>query len=190
MVKNISETVKVPASFLVDGFQGLSAEAKEKVILISQKQALSEAENKELDASEIAEVVALLPDKMKADLAHIGAMLPSDQVALTMRLGDFLYHVYAFNVKPTAAPLAAKRHEKRIMELAEILDKDEIDVPKEVLDVTEAVLSDDKKWQATQFGALLTVDGSNKYIGLSAFGASIFKKVLDAATGLCIESPK
>lgn len=186
MVKNISETIKVPASFLVDGFQQLSSEAKEKVILISQAQARAKAENRELDASEVSEVANLLPEKMRADLANVGAVLPSDQIALTMRLGDFLYHVYAFNSKPPQAPLAIKRHEKKLLELAEILDTDEFEVPKDVLDVVESVLSDDKKWESTQFGALLKVDDANKYIGLSSLGASIFRKVIDTTSTLFV----
>lgn len=184
MVINTTETVKVPASFLVSGFQGLSTEIQAKVIELAREQSKAKAENRELEASVVEEVAGLLPENMRKELAAVGATLPSDQIDLTMRLGDFLYHTYAFNTKPSQAPLALKRHEKRLMELAEALDKEEIEVPSDVLKTAEEVMADETKWDATQFGAILTVDGNSKYLGLSALGASIFRKVVDSAVSL------
>gem|GEM_PF-7114678 len=186
MIKNISETIRVPASFLVDGFNELSNEVKEKVILMSKEQMLAKSENRGIDESDIDEVFNLLPEKMRQDLSNIGAKLPSDLVALTMRLGDFIYHVYAINNKPSQAPLAIKRYEKKLMELADALDRDEFDISSDVLAVIESVIGDEKKWESTQFGASLVVDNSNKYIGLSAIGASFFKKIVDAAASLFV----
>lgn len=189
MVKNTTEMVKVPASFLVDGFNDLPQETKDRIMKFSKDTAntKTDVENKELYASEVAAIVELLPDDMKRNLDNVGAVLPSDLIELSMRLGDFLYHLYAFNKKPTSqAPLLVKRHEKRLLELSEILDKDEIEVPSDVLNLAEEVMSDEQKWEKTQFGAMLSVKEQNRYIGLTAFGASIFRKIMNEATQMLV----
>ena len=184
MSKNITESIKVPASFLVSGFSDLDKEAQEQIVFMSKEQSRRRAENRDLNAEEIKGLTDLLPDKMKAELATIGAVLPYDQIELSMRLGDFLYHIFAAHSKPSQAPLALKRHEKRLMELAETLDKEEIDVPRDVVELVGSVMGDEEKWSVTQFGVLLTVEGEKKYLGVTSVGASIFRKVVDAAMEL------
>jgi hypothetical protein len=184
MVKNIEEVIPVPASFLVSGLGDLDQEAKIKLSEFAKKEAVAKSENKAVDESERQEAASVLPDKIKADLAAIGASLPSDYINLTMKLGDFLYHIYSQHVKPAQAPLAIKRHEKTLMDLAEKLSENEFDVPESVLKAVEDVLADEKKWSSTQFGVTISVGGSQKYIGISSLGASIFKKIMDSAVSL------
>ena len=118
---------------------------------------------------------------MQKNLTFVGARLPTDVIELSMRLGDFVYHVWTSNTKPTQAPLAIKRHEKRTMELADTLDKNDIEVPEDIKNVLLGVLEDEDKWKVTQFGAFVTVDGQNRYLGLTSVGASCFTKILNAA---------
>lgn len=179
-VTNIIETIKVPASFLVDGINALPDEVKRRLLTLTQT--TDEAEK----SKELEELIALIPEEMQKNLNFVGAKLPTDIVELSMKLGDFLYHLWTFNTKPAQAPLAIKRHEKRTMELADTLDKLEIEVPEDVKKVVSSILDDEPKWKATQFGAFVVVDGQTKYLGLTAVGAACFTKILNAAVELVV----
>lgn len=182
VIKNVSQTSKVPSSFLIKDINMLSPEIK--LALIDYARKANSAENTD---SLRAETIALIPESMKKELAAIGCELPSDMVDLTMRLGDFLYHIYAIHTKKPESPLAIKRLEKRLLDLAEVFDKTELEVPSDVLEIVTDVLSDDKKWSISQFGATVVVDGEQKYIGLTSHGAKIFVEVIEAAVDACME---
>ena len=184
MVTNFVETVKVPASFLVSGFKDLPIDVQNEIIDISNRRAYCKDGDKVVDATELEKVASRLPEKMRSELASIGALLPSDTIDLLMRLGDFLYHIYAFHTKPAQAPLAMKRHEKRLMDLASMLDSSEFVVPQDVLDIAESVLNDEEKWAVTPFGVMIPVDSTPKYLGINSHGASLFRKIMDAALNL------
>ena len=189
MIANLTETIKVPASFLVD-MKAVSDEVKKDLSAFIQL-----PETDENKASERTRIVALISPKVSGQLAAIGAQLPTDVIDLSMKLGDFLYSMYQSHVRPAQAPLALKRHEKRLMELAEILSLDEFNVPPSIKEAIEPILMDESKWKETNFQAfVMVVDQEGKpqpnYIGLTAMGAAFFSKILSAVVEVFEPAPK
>lgn len=175
MVQNISETIKVPASFLVDGLKELSEDVKKRLLAYA---AMKDGDDKAKEGSLLVEA---LPEKMKKELESIGAKLPTEVVSLTMKLGDMLFNLYAFNVKPVQAPLAIKRHERILLELSELFSREDLDIPGYVVRALQPIMTDPDKWNSSQFSAFVMIADQPKYIGLTAMGASCFNTLLNAA---------
>lgn len=178
MVKNITETIKVPVSFLVD-MKDVSDDAKKALIDYVQ---MLDGEEK---SKKREELISMMPEKFLEEAKLLGASLPTDVIDLHMKLGDFLFMIFAHNFKPVQAPLAIKRHEKRLGELADILSKDEFDVPEDVKKTVSSVMSDEEKWKESQFSAFIEVGEGDqkevKYLGLTSMGANFFTKIINAA---------
>jgi hypothetical protein len=179
MTKNVEEIVKVPATFVID-IKTLTDDLKKKVLASA---ACKDADEK---AKLEGELVAELPTEIKTQLDAVGARLPTDMIDIGMRLGDFLFSLFVYNVKPAQAPLTLKRHERRVMELAELFDADEFVVPESVLKDVEPFMEDPDKWAKTQFSAFIKVGEEKKFLSLTSVGAGIFGKILDAAVALWI----
>jgi hypothetical protein len=180
MVKNLLETIKAPASFLLD-MKDVSEEGKKALAELMQ---MVECPDKGVKR---VEVRSLLPEKLLAECKAYGADFPTDIIELNMRLGDFFFNLYGFNVKPANAPLAIKRHEKRLLELSEIFAAEEFDIPAYVKEAIVPVLEDEKRWNESQFSTFVNVKNDKgeiqpNYIGLTALGASFFRQVCAAAT--------
>lgn len=184
LVKNVSQTVSVPVSFLMKDLNTLPPEAKAKLIDYARRVS-DNAPN--LDQEKEA-ARAVLTEPMRKELDALGCDMPIDAVELSMALGDFLYHVYAVHTKKPESPLAIKRMEKRLQDLAVLFGLESFEVPADVISVVTSVLEDDKKWAASQFGATVTVKDQQKYIGLTSHGAKMFTKVIDEAVSVCLSA--
>jgi len=189
LVKNVTQTVKVPVSFLMKDLNLLSPEAKELLLVAARAQAKGDKEGYLTGFDQIAaDARAVLSEAQLKELDDMGCLLPSDLLALTMTLGDFLYHVYVIHTKKPESPLGIKRLEKRLMDLAAAFSADEFEVQEDVIKTVSDVLSDDKKWSTTQFGATFKKGEDARYLGLTTHGAKIFTEIVSAAVGLCIEN--
>jgi hypothetical protein len=180
MVKNVIQTVTLPATFLVSGFDQLNQETQKSLVQLAQDRAAGA----NLEQPAIDSLRKSLPEQMQKELDNYGVELPIDTIALTMRLGDFLYHLYAGNFQPLQAPLAIKRHEKKLQDLADALSQEEFEVPSDVVKIASDVMSGEK-WATTPFGVLIKVDSKDKYIGVNHRGAMIFEDVINAAVAIC-----
>ena len=182
LVKNVSQTVSVHVSFLMKDLNLLAPEVKAKLIDYARRVG-DNAPNLEHE-KEAAR--AALPENVLKELDSLGCEMPTDVVELSMALGDFLYHVYAVHTKKPESPLAIKRMERRLQDLAVLFGSESFEVPADVVSVVTSVLEDDKKWAASQFGATVTVKDQQKYIGLTSHGAKMFTKVIEEAVTLCL----
>lgn len=186
MVKNVIQTVTLPATFLVNGFDKLNPETQKSLIQLAQERAEAAKSNvgTENDDFSVEYIRSELPEQMQKELDYYGVKLPIDTVALTMKLGDFLYHLYAGNFSPLQAPLAIKRHEKKLQDLAEAMSQEEFTVSSDVVKIAADVMGDER-WTKTPFGVIINVGGQDKYIGVNSNGAMVFDQVINAAVEIC-----
>jgi hypothetical protein len=178
MQQNVTESIKVPASLVVDGLKALPDETKRKLLAHASYSG-------ESPDSVITELAELLPEAMRKELDNVGAKLPTDTIEIKMTLGEFLFATYIQNVVPVKAPLPIRRHEKRLMELADLFDQPEFEVPSDVKIVLDDVLNVPEKWSALRVSAFVVTSPFNKPIVLTAAGAAMFSSVVAAAVDIC-----
>jgi hypothetical protein len=182
-MKNITQTRKFPASSLFE------AEVPKKVQEAQNAfhEWTSEEKRDEIEIKEKrAEIIKLLPQKLKDELTKMNVELPMDKVDLNVKLGGFLFDLYCVACPPPKAPLAIHIFQKKAMDFATELDKDEILHIPEVMDAAKQVLNDDLKWQSANISAWIDLpekDGQPQkyFMVINNEGARLFNNVINAA---------
>ena len=175
-MKNVKETINLPALFILTNEQIKSIKDLESRFIKYSQNLSKGIEN----SDEKSEIHNLLPLDVRARLNSFGVHLPTDKISMTMSVGDFFYSIYIAHVEKPEAPLAIKRYERKLSDYAELMYKEEIDLPEDMRSVIIEVMLDDNKWKNTKFGAIIDT-GPKKYIIISHKGITNFEQVLKAA---------
>jgi len=184
-VKNIKQTCKFPAFVL------LTSELPDKAKKVQTEYVKWESAEKRTKAEikvKRAEYLKALPPKIRTELKNFNVELPIDNVEVKLSLGSFLYDLYCINTPPPKAPLALHVYQRKAMEYATILDNDEFGVPSDVMLAARQILSDDTKWEQSNFSVWIDLPPEKKggeprknYITLKEIGVRCFTDVINAA---------
>ena len=167
MIKNIKEIVNFPVYMLA------SKPLPNDLI------AAIDACNGDSQNDNINTVIALIPDWFAEELKEIG-LTAVDTIPLQISVGSILFDLYVQHITPPKAPLANALFVKRRSEIAEILDSDEFEVPKEVFDTSKAVLMEDSLWNKARISAVYQKSESEGIaFEIKASGVSSYKEIMN-----------
>lgn len=164
---------------LLESLQSAKIETEEGLVNIQQRQAELDALHAELDAA--------TPDNMKKELNFFGAARASDDVRVFMKLGTVLFDLYMRLTPEPQSPLGKLIWKKRAMELAELMEKELLEVPDWGKAAMTRALMDEDVWNNTSLTVWVEApaEGSEekgkRYFTINAKGTVYFKKVLEAA---------
>lgn len=181
-MRNVSQLVSFPAASMTQA--ELPEDIKAMCISLVTAQDLTEDQIRERRA----EILSAMPEQLKKELSFYGAELPTDKIQVGMKAGTLLFDAYIAATKQPEAPLAKHLHKKRVMELAEMLNSEEFEVPEWAVPGIKSVLEDDQAWKRLQPTAWIEVgtnsetgESQKKHFTLTSQGANFFSDVLSAA---------
>jgi hypothetical protein len=164
---------------LLESLQAAKIETEEGLANVQQRQAELDELLKQIDEK--------TPDKMKKELAFFGAARLSDDVSVFMKLGTVLFDLYMRLTPEPPSPLGKLIWRKRSMELAELMEKEPLEIPEWGKAAMTKALMDDDIWSNTSLTVWVEVDvdgepeKGKRYFTINAKGTIYFKKVLEAA---------
>lgn len=193
--ENITESVRFPAYSLLKS--EINAELKSLVFKVrSQRQTVEAlktsgaetAEHEKNLASFAEELSQGTPESFHKEMEFYGIGSLADDIDVKMKLGSLLFDLYIHMSPEPASPLGKLVWKKKLMELAEMLDKPEGVVPEWACEPVTRALSDDSIWSKTQLTAWVEVPGPEgateplkRFFPINPNGAAFFQKVLTAA---------
>lgn len=210
-MKNIEQIVKCPVWMVSKGdmppdvrtktaeLAGL--EARRVMLLKSQKESSSEEEaatiSKEL-ASTVEKISTAkeildekVPEEHKAFMKHMWVDYPHEVLELRLKLGHVLFELYEKGTPKPDAPILLRSYNKRMQELADVLNSDEFEIPDDVKSAALDIMSDNDKWKS--FGASAYVQKIHeddkkevRSISINHKGVEFFDKVLNELTNILV----
>lgn len=109
-----------------------------------------------------ARMAEKMPEWMAKECKAFGVKYPSDKVTLNVRLGNVLFDLFRQGSVEPQAPLAQALYRKKALDYAEVLDKEEFEIPAEVGKAAERMLMDDKLWEECIVSAWCEVSSENE----------------------------
>jgi hypothetical protein len=173
-MKNTIQTVRFPVSSVISS--PLSNEIRQLVDLALKG-----------DTEAKASLDAQTDPKVLKELAFFGCLSLVDIVSISANLGTMLFDVYMSNTPEPQSPLSKLVYQKRNAELAEMLDKEEIEVPDFAKKTIQKTMLDDTAWSKTTFNAWLDVTAEDtgktlkRYFPMSSYGIKFFNEVVNSA---------
>ena len=140
--------------------------------------------------AQVAALVAQIPEANKKELANFGCVQPFETVGVTIKLGTLLFDLYALLTPQPTAPLHQLIWQKRNMELAETVDKDEFELPSWAVTPVRKALLDDETWKNANISAIsawvaLKADGDaeplKRFFTMKSVGAQFYAEIMQAA---------
>jgi hypothetical protein len=131
------------------------------------------------------------PETLEENLQQIEALkenmkVSEDEVEFRLTSGHVVFDIYAQNQAKPAAPIALKRAEAELLQLAKSFIESSFTVPKKVADTVANILSEDSLFKAATVNAEFDSLEGSKSIALSAqilyFVPLVLEAVLDAVT--------
>lgn len=188
-MKNVTQTIKFPALAIC------STQSPTELTKAIAELHLARAKKEEVDEAEIKaaeeKVRANTPEQLRAELDAMQVALPGDMIDLTMSVGSLIFDTYMHVVKPPQAPLARHLYQKRCQDLAELLDKDEFELPDYAKGAVKQCLSSEPIWaqlNASVWSEIDSKDGKVKrFTPINSKGVNYFNEVVNALTGVFIE---
>lgn len=129
---------------------------------------------------------AVIDDKTRKQLDHIGAETVNSDIGVSLTVGSFLFDLYATHTPKPEAPLLIHLFNKKMSEFAEILNKDEFDVPGEILECAKKVLADSELWKKTVVATYVSVGEEKRTIAMTSQGISYFGQILNQVIEACL----
>jgi hypothetical protein len=177
-MENVTQTVIFPMSSLLGELPADVAELMSK---------LSSAKQEERAGLE-AEIVTRLPENLAQACQSYGAKSPADKIKVNLKLGNVLFDLYLLSNPEPKSPLAALVWQKRSMEIAESLDREDLQVPESAAPSIRRALMDDAVWSRANLSAWVELPADEegqapkrRYFQINSAGAAFFNKVLAAA---------
>jgi hypothetical protein len=140
----------------------------------------------EADA-QVAALLAQLPEQNKKELEHFGAKSVFETVAVSIKLGTLLFDLYSMLTAKPEAPLGQLIWQKRNMELAEAVDKDEFELPSWSVNAIRRALLDDETWKKANISAYVSLPAEGdaeplkRFFTMKSMGAQFYGEVMQAA---------
>jgi hypothetical protein len=185
-MQNITQTVLFPVSSIIA--TPIPDDLKELLIKIRQARM---ADPDGVSQGLISELRTKTPEKIQSEVSAYGAVGLESDVEVVMRLGTALFDVYMRMTPEPAAPLGKLIWRKKNMELAEIFDRPEFDLPSWAASSVTRALMDETIWNNLSLSVWVEVGPAaageeplRKYFTVSAKGSSYFGKILEAAANL------
>lgn len=190
-MKNIEQTVVIPAWHI------LRNQAPKEIMEEIQEIISSSYESEESFLKAKNDFFNKLPKETQKELAGYGILLPTDNLEIRIKLGSFLFDMFCCSEKSPTAPLAKLVYQKRLMELADFLQKDEISIPEYAIGPIKQTMLNEKDWNAAAIVASVVVhskdnEGDTVYkdISLTSIGAGLFNDIINAAANLMMDMEK
>jgi hypothetical protein len=178
MIPNIKQAVSMPASMLIQ--EPLTDEVKQL-----RKEYYAATDNKEVMDLKRAEIQEKTSEKVKKELEFFGITSVVDMVDIHLSLGTLLFDFFVTIMPKPEAPLAKHLFAKKCQDYAAALQKDEIDVPADVIAAARVVLNDDDLWKKCHASAWIDVKKDDqvtpRYLPISSKGIKYFNHVINAA---------
>lgn len=137
-----------------------------------------------------ANLVKETPEWVTEECAKFGVESPSDVVTLHVDLGSVLYDLCSLAVPVPAAPLAQALRQKKLMDYASELSKDEFTIIEEYHGLVEAMLMDDEAWGKCSFAAWAETEKGKSSLVMGSNGLLNFRKVTAALLAAFLPEPE
>jgi hypothetical protein len=196
-MKNVSQTINFPVSALTptklaDDVNELAQQLRIAKSALEARNENTTPEEAEVLTNKVNDVerqlrAGLTPENLK-ELAFFGASLPIDGVLVSMRLGNVFFDLYQRMTPEPTAPLQKAIHKKRGMELAELLDKDEFELPSYAVPALRKALMDETFWDTVSLHVWVDLPAETpdaeklkRFFTINSKGTIYFTDVLTAA---------
>jgi hypothetical protein len=208
-MKNVTQSIVFPVSSIIpspipEDLRDLFNRARTASLLADQVKAANDAAMKDAtltdaqvenetktrnDAKALAdELTAKTSEKMTKELSHFGCKGLLETVTVSMKLGTWLFDLYCLSTPRPEAPLHQHIWNKRNMELADTVDKDEFELPAWSVPAIRRGLLDDETWKNANLSAWVEVASDKegeaplkRFFTMRSMGAQFFGKIMEAA---------
>lgn len=181
-MKNQTQTVYFQANLLTPHLPETSnPDFNEKLKLLDETQ----------DNTLREELKNILSKESKEFLSAINAELPTDKVAVSIKLGQFLYELLLLEQPEHIAPLQVALHKKYLNDLAVRLNENEFHLEPYETHNLKKILESNEKWAKLNVVALIEGNKQkSREIRLVSSGIKYFDQILNACVEIFLPTEK
>jgi len=142
-------------------------------------------QNKDESLEEKQNIVrSYFTDKFLEAVDSLGVRTHVDNVEVLLNPGSLVFDLYVNTYRPPQAPLALALHQSKVQKMAADMEKSEIPITDDILNVIRKPLEDEKLWLSMNLTGRIKVDGQTKYLTLNSAAAAFYPKTMNAVLQL------